>query len=71
MRPEVIAPITNLLRYANGNVASLPLLDEDLASDPASYPSMEMRRNWKANRLYSPKQERLRSRIWSRVKAGL
>jgi putrescine transport system substrate-binding protein len=71
MRPEVIAPITNLLRYANGNSASLPLLDGDLVGDPASYPTMEMRENWKANRIYSPKQERLRSRIWSRVKAGL
>ena len=71
MRPEVIAPVTNELRYANGNLASMPLLDEELVNDPASYPTMDMRRNWKANRIYSPKQERLRSRIWSRVKAGL
>lgn len=71
LRPEVIGPVTNLLRYANGNLASRPYLDEDLVNDVASYPTMEMRRNWKPNRLYSPKEERLRSRIWSRVKAGL
>ncbi len=71
MRPEVIAPATNLLGYANGNRASVPLIDPAVLNDPAIYPSMEERQHISLNRIYSPKAERLRSRLWSRVKAGL
>jgi putrescine transport system substrate-binding protein len=71
MRPEVIAPATNLLGYANGNRASVPFIDSVVLNDPAVYPSMEERQHISLNRIYSPKAERLRSRLWSRVKAGL
>ena len=71
MRPEVIAPISNLLRYANANQASLPLLDPALLSDPAAYPRIEEHPEWQAGVIYEPKLERLRTRAWSRVKTGL
>lgn len=71
MRPEVIAAISELTGYANGNLASLELLDPKIANDPAAYPPMEDREGWQAGRIYGPKLERLRSRTWSRVKTGL
>lgn len=71
MRPDVIASISDLLRYANANLASLPLLDPALRNDPAAYPPMADRRNWQAGRIYDPKLERRRTRAWSRVKTGL
>jgi len=71
MRPEVIASISDLLRYANANLASLPYLDPRLRNDPAAYPPMEARANWQAGRIYDPKLERRRTRAWSRVKTGL
>jgi putrescine transport system substrate-binding protein len=71
MRPEVIAPISDLLRYANANRASLPLLDPELVNDPAAYPPLEHRAGWQAGRVYDPKLERRRTRAWSRVKTGL
>ncbi|MGH8033751.1 MAG: polyamine ABC transporter substrate-binding protein [Lysobacterales bacterium] len=71
MRPEVIAPISEYTGYANANLASVPLLDPGFANDPAAYPPMAARSGWQAGRLYDPKRERVRSRIWSRVKAGL
>jgi len=71
MRPEVIAPISEYTGYANANLASIPLIDPRLANDPAAFPPMASRMGWQAGRLYDPKQERLRSRAWSRVKAGL
>jgi putrescine transport system substrate-binding protein len=71
MRPAVIASISDLLRYANANLASLPLLDPALRDDPAAYPPMEDRRNWRAGHIYDPKLERRRTRAWSRVKTGL
>jgi len=71
MRPDVIASCSNLLRYANANLASLPYLDPSLRNDPAAYPSMETRSNWEAGKVYAPKLERRRTRVWSRVKTGL
>jgi len=71
MRPEVIAPISNLTGYANANRASAPYLDPRVANDPAAYPAMEDREGWQAGLIYDPKLERSRTRIWSRVKTGL
>ena len=71
MRPEVIAPISDLLRYANANRASLPLIDPDLLADPAAYPRLEGHPEWQAGIVYEPKLERRRTRAWSRVKTGL
>ena len=71
MRPEVIAPISNLTGYANANRASAPYLDPRVADDPAAYPAMEDREGWQAGLIYGPKLERSRTRIWSRVKTGL
>ena len=71
MRPEVIAPISDLLRYANANRASLPLIDPELLGDPAAYPRMEEHPTWQAGIIYEPKLERRRTRAWSRVKTGL
>ena len=44
MRPEVAAACTNYTGYANGNAASVPLLDPEVASNPAVYPDAEMRK---------------------------
>jgi putrescine transport system substrate-binding protein len=71
MRPEVIAPVSNLTRYANANRASLPYLDPELRNDVAAYPSMEARDGWQAGIVYEPKLERRRTRAFSRVKTGL
>jgi len=71
MRPEVIAPISELTGYANANRASLPLLDPKVANDPAAYPPMADRAGWQAGLIYGPKLERQRTRAWSRVKTGL
>jgi putrescine transport system substrate-binding protein len=71
MRPEVIAPISELTGYANANSASIPFLDPRVANDPAAYPPMADRAGWQAGMIYDPKLERQRTRAWSRVKTGL
>ncbi|HMB58817.1 MAG TPA: polyamine ABC transporter substrate-binding protein [Xanthomonadales bacterium] len=71
LRPEVMAPISEHTGYGNANLASWPLIDPELANDPAAYPPMEARQGWQAGLLYDPKRERQRSRLWSRVKTGL
>jgi spermidine/putrescine-binding protein len=43
MRPEVIADIGNVLKYSNGNKASLPFVQEAIKNDPAIYPDAKTR----------------------------
>ena len=71
MRPEEIASISNYVRYANANRASLPYIDPELLADPAAYPRLEGQTNWRAGIVYEPKLERRRTRTWSRVVTGL
>jgi putrescine transport system substrate-binding protein len=71
MRPEVIAEISNYVRYANGNLAARPYLDADLLADPAVYPTEEMLTTMVTGFLYGPKEERKRTRLLMRVKTGL
>ncbi len=71
MRPEVIARVSEYIGYGNANLASIPYIDPKLSGNPAAYPPMEARKGWQPGRLYDPKIERVRSRLWSRVKTGL
>jgi len=71
LRPEVIAPISDLTGYANGNLASIPLIDPLISQDPASYPPKSLLTNLNAGKIFGPKLERRRTRAWSRIKTGL
>jgi putrescine transport system substrate-binding protein len=70
MRPEVIARATNYVYYANGNLASQPLLDEEVIGDPAIYPSAEARDRLYTVGPYPPRTQRVVTRLWTRVKSG-
>ena len=71
MRPEVIAAVSNETRYAAPNPSALPLLLPAVRDDPAIYPPDAVRDRLYKSTLHSPKEERLRSRLWARVKTGL
>ncbi len=71
LRPEVIAAISNETRYAAPNPKALPLILPEVRNDPAVYPPDEIRLNLHKGVLHGPKTERLRSRLWSRIKTGL
>ena len=69
--PQVIAAITNDIHYGNDNLAAQPLVHPDIRNDPAIYPPPEIRA-----RLYLPdefdaKYQRLRTRVWTRIKSGV
>lgn len=71
LRPEVTAEISNYVFYANANEASQRFLDPDVLNTPGIYPDEAA---W--DLLYpvyfgEPKQERLRTRTWARVKSGI
>lgn len=71
LRPEVIAAISNETRYANANLASFPFMLPEVANDPAAYPSQQERERAVLGYIFGPKDERRRTRAWSRVKTGL
>jgi putrescine transport system substrate-binding protein len=71
LRPEVIAAISNETRYANANLASFAWMNREVAQDPATYPSQQERDQAVIGYIYGPKDERRRTRSWSRVKTGL
>jgi putrescine transport system substrate-binding protein len=70
MEPDVIAAISNEIRYANGNAASLPLLDDDLKDDPAVYPPEETVRRLQPFKAHTQAFSRELNRAWTRIKTG-
>jgi spermidine/putrescine-binding protein len=71
MRPGVISDISNTLFYANANAAASRLVLPVIVNNAAVYPPMEERDRFDVGVVYGPKEERKRTRAWSRVKTGL
>ena len=68
--PQVIAAISNDIRYGNDNLAARPFVNPKILQDPAVYPPPEVRA-----RLYLPAElgqdyDRLRTRVWTHIKTG-
>ena len=70
MRPEVTAGITNYVWYANANTPSLALVDEEITSDPAIFPTPEVKAKLFPPMVYGPRQDRSLNRIWTQLKTG-
>jgi putrescine transport system substrate-binding protein len=70
MRPDVMAKASNYVYYANGNLASQKLLNEDVITDPAIYPDAETLKKLYIKLAYTPKALRLTTRMWTKVKTG-
>jgi spermidine/putrescine-binding protein len=71
LQPEVIAQITNHVQYANGNSAADNLVDPKLKADATVYPPQEAMDNLYALEAMPLKIDRVRTRIWSKVKSGI
>ena len=70
MEPEVAAAISNYVFYANANSASLAYVDDVVKTDPAIYPSDDVKENLFADLRTRPVSPRLLTRAWTRVKTG-
>ncbi len=68
--PKVIAEITNDIYYGNDNLASRPFVTKDILDDPAIYPSPEVRAKLYLPEAFGPDYDRLRTRVWTRIKTG-
>jgi len=70
LRPEVAAKNSNLVAYANGNLASQKFIDKAVLDDKSIYPDAAT-----MNRLYTvsardQKSQRFVNRLWTKIKTG-
>ncbi|WP_373185618.1 polyamine ABC transporter substrate-binding protein [Halopseudomonas sp.] len=70
LRPDVVAPITDYVAYANPNVGANSLIDPEILMDPAIYPTADV-----MDKLYiaEPRPlaaQRTVTRSWNRIKSG-
>ncbi len=70
LRPDVIAEVSNFVKYPNPNRASLPLIDPAVRANPTIYPPPEVRRRLFILRAAPPKIDRVANRVWTAVKTG-
>ena len=70
LRPEVIAPISNYVAYANPNDPAQPLVDEAIRNDPAIYPPKEVLDKLYIGEIRPLKIQRVLTRVWTKVKSG-
>ncbi|MFK0384893.1 MULTISPECIES: polyamine ABC transporter substrate-binding protein [Rhizobium/Agrobacterium group] len=70
MKPEVIAKASNYVQYANGNLASQPLMDESVSKNPSVYPDEATMKKLFTISPYGPKEQRVLNRVWTQIKTG-
>jgi putrescine transport system substrate-binding protein len=70
LRPDVIAGITNEIYYGNANLAANRYVRPEILADPTLYPTAAIEARLYVSREASIELERIRTRIWTRVKTG-
>jgi len=70
MKPEVIANITNVVQFPNGNKAATPLVDEAIRTDPGIYPDSATLQKIYTFPDLPAKVQRVMTRSWTKIKSG-
>ena len=70
LQPEVMANISDSVQYANGNLKADSLVDPKLKANSMIYPSDEVLGKLYALEAMPAKIDRIRTRIWTSIKAG-
>jgi len=70
MRPDVAARLTDYVYYANGNEASVPLINPEITGNPAIYPTAEVMEKLYTVTAKPPRVQRTITRMWTNVKTG-
>lgn len=68
--PEVVAPITNYVAYANANTAATDLVDPEIRDDAGIYPPEQTRERLVVLKTPSEREMRTMNRAWTRIKTG-
>ena len=70
LQPDVMAAITNRVRYPNAVPASLPMVWPEVRDDRNVFPTAEDQARMFTVRATPQAAERARTRMWTRFKAG-
>ena len=70
MRPQVGANDSNYTWYATANLVGKELVDEEVTSSPAAFPTSDQVDLMYTTAVLPPKVERLQTRTWTNFKAG-
>ena len=70
LRPDVMAGISNYVHYANGNQQADALVSPEIKADTKVYPTPEMTGKLFALEAMPLKIDRVRTRVWTKIKAG-
>jgi putrescine transport system substrate-binding protein len=70
LQPDVMAGITNTVRYANAVPASRPMIRPELLADTNIFPTQEQMKTFFTVSAVPPAVERQRTRMWARFKDG-
>ena len=70
LEPEITAMITNYVWFPNANAASWPLVDEEIFTDPATFPPEEVSETLFTGVSYDSRTDRTVTRLWTRVRTG-
>lgn len=70
MRPQVAADDSNFTWYATANKDAFSLIDEEVTSSPAAFPTTEQVAKMYTLAVLPQKMERVRTRTWTNFKAG-
>jgi putrescine transport system substrate-binding protein len=68
--PKVAARNSNLVKYANANLASSQFMDEAVKNDPNIYPPADIRAKLVPEPPRSQEYQRLLTRAWTHFKTG-
>jgi putrescine transport system substrate-binding protein len=70
LRPDVAAKNTNLVQYANGNLASQKLVDKAVLDDKTVYPDAGTMAKLYIISAHDQKTQRVLNRLWTKIKTG-
>ena len=70
MDAQITADITNYVWYANGNKASLPMVEQEIKDDAGIFPSDEVKAKLWPAIVYKKKTDRIITRLWTKIKTG-
>ncbi len=70
LQGDTAAGISNYVYYAVPNVAAMPLLDQEVSSNPGIYPSEAVKAKLFTQNAHTPKFDRILNRSWSNTKTG-
>ena len=70
LKPDVIAAITNETHYGNDNKVANRLVDPSILSDPTLYPTPDIMKRLYLTTEVDAATDRIRTRVWTRVKTA-